>query len=186
MPHPPSLIQGKRVRLRRSVPSDAEAVFAVAADAEVMRFMDWRAHRDIHETQVFFSGVSERWESGAEYHWIIEEALTARFVGCIACRIKGHAADFGYFLARPAWGDGFATEAASLVVDLLKAQPKVLRIWATTDFENARSAKLLEGLGLEREGLLRMATYRPNIGGLPRDTKVYAWIKNIPEADADP
>lgn len=94
-------------------------------------------------------------------------------IGCIACRIKDHSADFGYFLARSAWGKGYAAVAAGLLVDWLKEQADIHRVWAKTDAMNARSSALLERLGLRREGVLRMATYRPNIGGLSRDMVVY-------------
>jgi hypothetical protein len=80
-----------------------------------------------------------------------------------------------------------AHEAGTLVVNWLKAQPEVLRIWATTDVENIRSHQVLERLGLQREGVLRMATFRPNVGGAPRDTAVYAWCRSdaVPVASCE-
>ena len=174
----PSLIEGVRARLRRSVPADAHAVYLAASDPRVMRFMDWPAHKAQTDAQTFLDGCAARWESGAEYHWIIEDKFSGAFLGCVACRIKGHAADFGYFFARSAWGKGLATEAGGLLVGWLKRQPAILRIWATTDEENTRSCAVLERLGLQREGLLRMATYRPNIGGSPRKSVIYSYVKN--------
>ncbi|MBI3369467.1 MAG: GNAT family N-acetyltransferase [Burkholderiales bacterium] len=153
-------------------------MFLAAADPEVMRFMEWPAHKSVADAEVYMNGCADRWASGAEYHWVIESRAGGPVLGCIGCRVRGHAADFGYFLARSAWGQGIATEASSLLVGWLRRQPSVLRIWATTDAENVRSAKVLERLGMQREGVLRMATYRPNIGGLPRDTAVYALCKS--------
>jgi hypothetical protein len=73
------------------------------------------------------------------------------------------------------------------VVPSAVPQPEILRIWATADAENVRSHKVLERLGLHREGVLPMATYRPNIGGQPRATAVYAWcnrdVNGSPLAD---
>jgi RimJ/RimL family protein N-acetyltransferase len=178
MLNPPDSIVGAKVRLRRSAPSDAEVVFRAASDPEVMRFMEWPAHKSIGDAESYMNGCHDRWESGAEYHWVIESRAGGPLLGCIACRVRAHAADFGYFLARSAWGCGVATEASSLLVGWLSRQSSVLRIWATTDAENIRSAKVLERVGLLREGVLRMATYRPNIGGLPRDTAVYAICKS--------
>ena len=178
MLNPPESIVGAQVRLRRSTPSDSEAVFRAAADPEVMRFMEWPAHKSVADAEEYMNGCAARWAAGAEYHWVIESRAGGPVLGCIACRVRGHAADFGYFLARPAWGRGIATEASSLLVAWLKRQPAVLRIWATTDVENEKSARVLERLGMQREGVLRMATYRPNIGGLPRDTAVYALCKS--------
>jgi [ribosomal protein S5]-alanine N-acetyltransferase len=174
----PSVIEGVRARLRRSLPTDARAVYLAAADPGVMRFMDWPAHRAQSDAQAYLDGCAARWESGAEHHWIIEEKVSGAVLGCIACRINGHSADFGYFLARSAWGKGLATEAGGLLVGWLKRQSSILRIWATTDEENTKSGAVLERLGLQKEGLLRMATYRPNIGGVPRNAVIYGYVKN--------
>jgi [ribosomal protein S5]-alanine N-acetyltransferase len=176
--NPPDSLIGSTVRLRRSTPADAEAVFRAASDPEVMRFMDWPAHKSVADAESYMNGCADRWASGDEYHWVIEDKAGGPLLGCIACRVRGHAADFGYFFARSAWGKGLASEASSLLVAWLKQQPSILRIWATTDIENLRSAKVLERVGLQREGVLRMASYRPNIGGLPRDTLVYALCKS--------
>lgn len=183
MLQPPELIVGAQLRLRRSTPADSAGVFHAAADAEVMRYMDWPAHRAESEARAYLDGCAGRWASGAEYHWVIEgRAGGGPVLGCIACRVKGHAADFGYFLARDAWGRGVASEAAALLLGWLDRQSAILRIWATTDADNHRSARLLERLGLQHEGVLRMATIRPQLGSWPRDTVVYARCKPAPSS----
>jgi RimJ/RimL family protein N-acetyltransferase len=98
-------------------------------------------------------------------------------VGSIACRVQGHAADFGVLLARDAWGRGYGTQAAELLVGWLKRQGEIVRIWATTDVDNARSLRVLEKLGLQREGVMRKAAVRPQLPGGPRDTALYAWVR---------
>ena len=172
----PVLIEGVRLRLRRSTPADAATTFEMARDPEVMRYMEWPAPQRLADTQDFFDGCAARWHSGVEYHWMIE-LKTGAAVGCIGCRIKGHAADFGYFLARTQWGQGYATEAAGLLVKWLQRQGSIVRIGATTDADNSASAAVLQKVGLQREGLMRKATVRPNIGPAPRDTALYASVK---------
>ena len=174
----PVLIEGVRLRLRRSTPDDAAATFRAAQDAEVMRYLDWPAHRAVADARVYLEGCAARWELGSEYHWVIEAKAERELIGAIACRVRDHAADFGYFLARPNWGQGCATEAAALLVAWLRRQPSILRIWATTDAENHASANVLRKLGLQLEGVMRKATLRPNIGGPPRDTALYAWTRD--------
>jgi [ribosomal protein S5]-alanine N-acetyltransferase len=177
-PSPPEHLQGVHVQLRRSTTQDAPVLFEAAHDPQVMRFMDWPAQVARGEAWAFLDASAKRWDDGSEYHWMIEDIATHAAVGCIACRPRGHAVDFGYFLAARAWGKGYATEAALLVVGWLKSRPEVQRIWATTDAMNLRSAAVLERAGLRREGLLRMATLRPNIGGAPRDTLLYALCRD--------
>jgi RimJ/RimL family protein N-acetyltransferase len=177
MKQPPTLIEGVRVRLRRSSPDDAPQTFRTAAHPEVMKYMDWPAHKSEADARAYLEGCERRWDSGAEYHWMILSKPSTQVIGSISARVHGHAADFGYLLAHEAWGQGLGTEAAGLLLGWLKRQPDIVRIWATTDHENERSARLLSKLGLQREGLLRRATMRPQLGGAPRDTAVYAWVR---------
>ena len=176
----PVLIEGVRLRLRRSTPADAAATFDWASDPEVMRYMEWPAPKRLADTQDFFNGCAARWQTGAEYHWMVELKAGAA-VGCISCRIQGHAADFGYLLGRTHWGQGYASEAAGLLVNWLRRQDRIVRIGATTDIDNSASAGVLQKLGLKREGLMRCATVRPNIGagfkGAPRDTLLFASVR---------
>lgn len=169
----PHLLEGVRLRLRRSTPEDASATFRLAADPDVMRYLDWPAHRTEADARAFLRGCAERWRTGAEYHWMIEEIASGTPVGCIGVRLEDGVADFGYFLGRTFWGRGYASEACGLLLAWLRGRPRVRRIQATTDFENERSARLLEKLGLRLESVRPAATVRPNLGGPPRDTFVF-------------
>lgn len=159
--------------LRRSGPADAPALFAAAHDAQVMRYMDWPAQMAQGEAWAFLDAAGQRWRDGSEYHWMIEREGDALALGCIACRPRGSTVELGFFLQRSAWGHGHATAAVSLLVGWLKTRSRVWRIAASLDADNARAAAVLERAGLRREGLLRAATVRPNLGLEPRDTLVY-------------
>ena len=143
----PVLIEGVRLRLRRSTPADAETTHAIARDPEVMRYLEWPAPQRLADTQAFFDGCAARWQAGSEYHWMIELKADTVAVGCISCRVQRHAADFGYFLARAHWGQGYATEAAGLLVNWLRRQNGIVRIGATTDIDNSASAAVLQKVG---------------------------------------
>jgi RimJ/RimL family protein N-acetyltransferase len=170
---PPDILEGPRVRLRRSVPDDAPETFRLAADPEVMRYLDWAAHRNEDDAREYLDGCAQRWEDGLEYHWAIERVGSGRVLGCISVRMEEGVADFGYFLGRAHWGRRRAFEACGLLLGWLRAQPDIRRIQATTDFENDRSTRLLERLGLRLESVRPSATIRPQLGGARRDTRVY-------------
>ena len=182
----PVLIEGVRLRLRRSTPADAEATYAMATDAEVMRYMEWPMPRALAETRGYLEGCAARWQAGTEHHWMIERKSDGQAIGSIACRIQGHAADFGYFLAREHWGQGLAAEAAQLLLGWLQRQSGILRIGASTDAGNTRSAAVLRKVGLQQEGLLRKATVRPQRGPAPRDTMLFAWVAPEDSSDVSP
>jgi RimJ/RimL family protein N-acetyltransferase len=152
----------------------------IASDPEVMRFMDWPMPIDASSTEAHLEGAYAAWDSGAEYQWVVLERHTGELVGTISFRPRGHAVDFGYFFARNYWGKGLAFDAASAVMSWFASRPEIVRIWATVDAENVRSRRLLERLGLQLEGVMRLASIRPNIGSLPRDTAIYAQTRAQP------
>jgi ribosomal-protein-alanine N-acetyltransferase len=182
MQAPPEVIAASVVTLRRASPADGAALYVVARDPEVMRFMDWPMPSDPKNTEAHLESSLRAWDAGSEYQWVILERAQAKCIGTISCRPQGDSADFGYFLDRNYWGRGYASDAASTVLTWLAAQQEIVRIWATVDVENTRSRRLLERQGLRLESVLPMATVRPNIGGGPRDTAVYARTKRVTEA----
>jgi RimJ/RimL family protein N-acetyltransferase len=69
------------------------------------------------------------------------------------------------------------TEAARVVVEWALSCPDVYRVWATCDVDNVASARLLEAVGMQREGVLRRWLVHPNVGDAPRDALCYALVK---------
>lgn len=186
MKNVPVLIEGVRLRLRRSSPADAADAFRVASQPEVMAYVDWPPPRTPAEATAYLQGCLGRWEAGIEYHWAIVEKAGEAVLGSIACRVHQHAADFAGLLAREAWGRGYGTEAASLLVGWLQRQPEILRIWAGADIDNVRAARVLVKAGLQQEGVMRLATWRPQQGGVPRDTRLFAWVRETAAAARGP
>lgn len=174
----PEMLRTARLTLRRPTVADAADIYAYAHDPEVTRYMVWPTHTDIAESIAFLASCGPRWEAGEEYCWVITIPPEDRAVGAIGCRVRDYAADFGYVLHRAYWGRGYATEAARAVVAWLKGLPGTHRIWATCDAENRASVRMLEKTGLSCEGRLRRSTIRPNLSSTPRDTLVFAWVRD--------
>jgi len=53
----------------------------------------------------------------------------------------------------------------------------IYRVWATCDVDNVASARLLERVGMEREGVLRRWLVHPNLSEAPRDCLCYSIVK---------
>ncbi len=174
---PPETFETPRLRLRRPRPDDAEAIFAYASDPAVTRLMDWPTHATVETSRRFLDFCEKGWTSGTEFTWLLTRPPSDRAVGAIACRPKGEGVEFGYVLHRDAHGLGLATEASCALVGWLKSRPRVGRVEATCDVENAASARVLEKAGLARERLLPAYGARPNLGPSPRDAFLYAWVR---------
>jgi ribosomal-protein-alanine N-acetyltransferase len=64
--------------------------------------------------------------------------------------------ELGYSIARAWWGRGLAAEAARAVIgQAFDAYPDLVRVRAMADARNVRSHRVLEKVGMVREGLLR-------------------------------
>jgi len=170
---PPETFDTPRLRLRRPLVSDAEAIYEYGSDPEVARYADWPVRADIGPLVESLKARAATWETGDEYSWVVTVRPADRAVGGVTCRVAGHSAELGYLLHREYWGWGYATEAAGAVVEWLSSRSSLYRIWATCDAENAASARVLEKLGFEREGVLRRYAVRPQLGPEPRDALMY-------------
>ena len=103
--------------------------------------------------------------------------LFRSLAGMIEARQVGTAVDIGYVLRRSLWRRGLMTEAARAIVRWALSQPDIYRVWATCDVENTASARLLESIGMQREGVLRRWIVHPNISDTPRDALCFAIVK---------
>lgn len=174
----PERFDTTRLRLRRSKPEDAAAVFEYGSDPEVARFADWPRLVLPEDADRAIANAGSRWESGEEYAWRVTVKPDDVALGGVACSIDGHRAEIGYLLHRDLWGRGYATEAAGAVFAWLRSITTVLRVQATCDIENVGSIRVLEKLGLQREGILRRWAVRPNMPGKPvRDSFLYSWVR---------
>ncbi|GEM_PF-275027 len=175
---PPETFETPRLRLRPPKMSDVEEIFlSYASDPKVTRYLTWRPHPDINATREFLERCTREWERGNSFSWVIELKDNGKLIGMVELNINAHRASLGYVLARPYWNRGYAAEAAGEVVNWAIEQPHIYRVWAVCDVENIASARVLEKIGMRREGILRRFILHPNIDEEPRDCYCYSKVK---------
>lgn len=152
-------IQTARLLLRDFETADWEAVQAYACRPEVVRFMPWGPN-DEQDSRDYVSRAMAG--AAAETRDNFELAVVDRADGCLvggaglSVRSQLHRQGFlGYCLHSEVWGRGYATEAAAALVPFGFEQLGLHRITATCDVDNAASARVLEKVGMQREGRLR-------------------------------
>ncbi len=178
MLEPPTNWETERLELRAATRADAPLAFAsYTADPEVPRFMIWRPHKSLAETEEFFCRCEEGWQTRTAFPWSLRLKSDGSYAGMLTARIKGHAVDIGYVLARHLWRRGLMKEAVTGLVQWALAQPEIFRVWAVCDIDNVASARLLESVGMQREGTLRRWIFHPNVSEAPRDCLCYAAVK---------
>ena len=174
----PDAFRTARLVLRPIAPGDAGAIFgAYAQNPEVTRFLVWRPHRNVGDTEAYVARCMATPPHAARTYVLVgREDGAVR--GAFDLRREGpRRLGFGYVLARRWWGRGLMPEALAAVADWALARPDVFRISALCDVENAASARAMEKAGLVREGLLRRRSVHPNIGAEPRDCFIYARVR---------
>ncbi len=175
---PPNNFETARLLLRPPTMEDAAAIFQqYAQDAQVAKYMTWRPHDAIQTTREFLERCLAGWEKETAFPWVITQKDGHQFLGMIELRNNAFKAELGYVLARAYWGRGFMAEAGQAVVEWALAQPDLYRVWAVCDVDNLASARVLEKIGMQREGLLRRYILHPNISAAPRDCWCYAKVK---------
>lgn len=175
---PPETFLTDRLHLRPPALSDAETIFdTYATDPEVTRYLIWQPHKDIEETKTFLTRCAEGWSTGKDYPWAITLKESGELMGMVGLRIHEFKADIGYCLGRQFWGNGFATEAVTPIIGWALVQPEIFRVWAMCDVDNSASARVLEKVGMKREGIMRRSQMHPAVSNEPRDSYCYAIVK---------
>jgi RimJ/RimL family protein N-acetyltransferase len=84
--------------------------------------------------------------------------------------------EIGYFIGEPFWGKGIATQAVSHLIEYIKANFDVIRVYAEVFHHNKASMKVLEKNGFHLEGIREKAVIKNNI--ILDD---YVWVKFLPQ-----
>ena len=176
--NPPEQIQTERLLLRKPRMDDAHVIFETyAQDPEVTRYLVWKPHKNLQETEQFLLACGELWRTRKDFAYAITLKEDDKLIGMFGLHPLKLKIEVGYALARPYWGKGYMTEVLRAIIGWAFAQPDIFRVQAICDVENFGSARVMEKVGMVREGLLRRYVLHPNISDEPRDVYMYAVVK---------
>ena len=108
------MIRTERLLLRRWPDADREPFAAMNADPAVMEHMQGLMSRE--RSDEFVDRIERHWEEHGWGLWAVEVPGVAPFIGYVGLWPADYLAEgmveVGWRLARPHWGNGYATEAA--------------------------------------------------------------------------
>jgi ribosomal-protein-alanine N-acetyltransferase len=153
------ILETKRLLFREHEPNDLEAYCAMEQDGEVRRFVGG-APRTRAAAEVKFYAMLQSGQDQPRL-WATVLRASGDYIG--RCGVYPHM--FGealvpsegilaFYLARPYWGQGFASEAGRAFVDFGFGELGLRKIVATVESGNLASVRVLERLGfdlIERE-----------------------------------
>lgn len=151
-------IRAERVTLRWLAEHDIPSLFEMHSHPEVMRYWSSPPMTDITEAQRLFERVQDDYRTGEALPLGIERNEDRALIG--TCTLfdfhqPSRRAEMGYALGRPYWGKGYMHEALRALVSYAFDALDLNRLEADIDPRNVASAKTLERLGFQHEGLLR-------------------------------
>ena len=146
----------ERLLLRPFRLEDVDDVYAYAKDTE------WERYLGLPLPQPYTRRDAEAYVAGRVVaYWSTEPTfaivLDSTVIGGIGLRIREahQTAELGYALARPHWSKGLTTEAALAVVGMAFENRGLAKVYAAADLRNRPSWRVMEKLGMTREGVLR-------------------------------
>lgn len=155
---PPELAT-QRLVLRELRITDAGSVAAGAGDRRVAQHL-------IQVPSPYPIALAQRWVLHRLGWWELGRGVTFAItlagepdllLGTVSLRhyVRDRRAELGYWLAAPAWGHGFATEAAQAAVDFGFRELGLARVYAQVIAGNRGSLAVLGKLGMVNEGVKR-------------------------------
>ena len=157
----PVEISTARLSLTRPPDHDAAEVFErYAGDPDVTKYLG--APSAVEDTEVFLA-FRRRMGTLACRAVLIRRRTDNRLLGGTGLGFESAAeAMTGYVLARDAWGQGYATEALTAMVELARAIP-VARLSALCHPEHRASWRVLEKCGFARRADWSQLVELPNL-----------------------
>ena len=144
-----------RLHLRQWRDSDFEPFARLNADPRVMEYFPSPLDREASDALAtrLESFIAERgWGS-----WAVEIAASGEFIGFVGLNIPRHALPFspcvetGWRLAFDHWHKGYATEAATAVLQIGFEEVQLDQIVSFTSTHNHRSQAVMQRLGMKRD-----------------------------------
>ena len=158
LPKEQPILNSEHLLLRPFSLEDAGEVQRLAGDPAI-------AATTLNIPHPYKDGLAEGWignqpmayMAGESATWAICFRESAGLIGAIGIilRAQDSRGELGYWIAREQWGKGYCTEAARALLEFLFRERGLNRVHATHFLSNPASGRVMQKLGMTREGLLR-------------------------------
>lgn len=153
-------LQTSRLVFREVSTDDVRNIHHLHSLPETDEFNTLGIPISIQDTEIIMSDwlVAQNSNPRSSYTFCLDLPDTKEFIGLIALTIgkpKYQSAEVWYKIDSKYWGKGYATEALTMLLDFGFNVLKLHRIEAGCAVENIASIKVLEKVGMTREGMKR-------------------------------
>ena len=144
------------------MPRDAERASELAGDPEI-------SDTAIRIPHPYSPELAREWIATHPIEWEIRSSVTfaitrspeGDLIGAAGLTLDdgNRSTELGYWIGKPFWGQGYASEAARAVIRFAFEELGLNRVWAHCLTRNEASRRVLEKVGLEFEGIHRQAVH---------------------------
>ena len=152
------MIETRRLYIRSFRETDWQAVHAYSTDPEVVRYIPAKLPSKEQTRAVICSWMNGQADDPPHCDFAVTVRPDDFVIGWCCLQISSSDTRLGelmYVFNRQFWKQGYASEATQSIVNYGFSELRLHRIFATCRPENVGSWKILEKLGMQREGLLR-------------------------------
>jgi aminoglycoside 6'-N-acetyltransferase len=150
-------LKGERVTLRRFKLADLKPFVAYRSDPDVARYQSWDSPYPLAHGERLIKAMRRQHPDtpGQWFQFAVVLSSTGELIG--DCGTKSDAVDprqaeIGYTIARQQHGRGYGTDTVRTLLGYLFDSRDKHRVTASCDPRNTGSIRLLERIGMRREG----------------------------------
>lgn len=151
------VLETKRLIMRPPHREDVDDLAIIANDRDIAEMTSRMPHPYSQEDAIaFIDGFEDGRYEGCIYAITIAETGRLIGMGAVENRSRFGGLEIGYWMGKPYWGKGFATEAASALVDLAFRVTETDVVLAACRTNNPASRRVLQKQGFQLLGLDEM------------------------------
>lgn len=141
-------IETERLILRDASVDDAEDMFEYAKLEEVTKYLSWKPHLSVKDSEKILDMLSKEAKEKDSYTLkaiVLKE--NDKMIGTIDARIFGDGlkdAEFGYCLNPKYWNKGYMSEALKAFIQALHKEHSVENVFGSFERENIASKRVMQ------------------------------------------
>lgn len=141
-------IETERLILRDASVDDAEDMFEYAKLEEVTKYLSWKPHISVKDSEKILDMLSKETKEKDSYTLkaiVLKE--NDKMIGTIDARIFGDGlkdAEFGYCLNPKYWNKGYMSEALKAFIEALHKEHGVENVFGSFERENIASKRVMQ------------------------------------------
>jgi len=141
------LFESDRLYFREFIPSDAEMLFALNSDPDVIKYTGDPPFESVESAKAFILSYDHYQQHGFG-RWAVVLKETKEFIGWCGLKYnEEEEIDIGFRFFKKYWGNGYATESAMASIHFAINTLKLKRIVGRAAHENKASIAVLEKVG---------------------------------------